>query len=142
MRVKMNLKGINWVKRTLADGSIKEYAYLGRGVGAMRLEGGRDSPEEIERLIGSYQRAKAEHRPTNANTLKGIITAYMQSPDTKLSPRTPQQISPITGIASTLSSASSRGIARTPTSSRLERSSCSKRPEGEQILQNELQNAE
>jgi hypothetical protein len=97
MRVKMNLKGINWVKRTLADGSIKEYAYLGRGVGAMRLEGGRDSPEEIERLIGSYQRAKAEHRPTNANTLKGIITAYMQSPDTKLSPRTPQQISPITG---------------------------------------------
>jgi integrase len=89
MRVRLNLKGINFVRRTLADSSIKEYAYLGRGLGATRLEGGRGSPEEVERLIASYQRAKTEHRSTNPSTLKAIITAYMQSPAfAKLSPRT------------------------------------------------------
>lgn len=80
MRVRLKLKGINWVKATLGDGTVKEYAYLGRGRGAIRLEGGRDSPEEIELLIASYNRAKSERRKADPTTFKSIIADYMASP--------------------------------------------------------------
>jgi integrase len=86
--MRVRLKGINWVRRTLADGTRKEYPYLGRGRGAVRLEGGRNSPEQVEALIASYNRARSERRKPDANTLKGIITAYMLSPAfTGLRPR-------------------------------------------------------
>jgi integrase len=80
MRVRLRLRGVNWVKATLADGTVKSYPYLGRGRGAIRLEGGRDSPEEIELLIASYNRAKSERRRADPNTFKGIIAEFMKSP--------------------------------------------------------------
>jgi len=90
VRIRLKLKGINWVKATLGDGTIKEYAYLGRGRGAIRLEGGHESPEAVELLIASYNQAKAERRGrANPNTFKAIITAFMQAPAfTKLRERT------------------------------------------------------
>jgi integrase len=78
--MRVDLKGINWIKRRLADGTVKVYPYLGRGRGAVRLEGGRDSPEEVARLIVSYDRAKSERRKRHQDTFKGIIAAYMSSP--------------------------------------------------------------
>ncbi|MGH6866083.1 MAG: tyrosine-type recombinase/integrase [Methyloceanibacter sp.] len=88
MRVRP-LKGINWVPATLADGTRKEYPYLGRGRGAIRLEGGRDTPEAVELLIASHNRAKGMRRKPDPNILKSIITAFMLSPAfTKLRDRT------------------------------------------------------
>jgi integrase len=78
--VRLRLKGINWVRRKLADGTIKEYPYLGRGRGAVPLEGGRDSEEARQRLVASYIQARKRYREREPNTLKGIITAYMLSP--------------------------------------------------------------
>lgn len=50
MAVRLRLKGIKWVRRELADGTVKEYAYLGRGKklygskgGAIAKKRGKDS---------------------------------------------------------------------------------------------------
>jgi integrase len=88
--MRIRLKGINWIKGTLADGSVREYPYLGRGRGAFRLEGGRGGLEEIGRLIASYNRAKAEGRQPDSTTFKSIVTAFMLSPafTKQLRPRT------------------------------------------------------
>jgi integrase len=89
MRVRLRLKGVNPVRRKLADGTVKLYPYYGRGRGAIRLEGGWDSPEDFALLVVSYNRAKAERRKGDPEIFKGIITAFMLSPAfTKLRERT------------------------------------------------------
>jgi integrase len=88
--VRVRLRGINWIKVKRADGTEKEYAYFGRGRGAIRLEGGRDGPEAVEQLMASYSRAKAAGR-TGADpaSFKAIITGFMRSPAfTRLRERT------------------------------------------------------
>jgi hypothetical protein len=74
---KFTLPGLNWSPSR--DGK-SEYAYRGRGRGAIKLEGGRDSPEQIELLIASYHRAKAERPKADPKTFKSIVAEYMASP--------------------------------------------------------------
>jgi hypothetical protein len=82
----VRLKGINWTTKKLADGTVKEYAYLGRGRGAIPLKGERGSDE----LIASLGEALARKRTPPQNVLSALIGKFEQSAEftKKLAPRT------------------------------------------------------
>jgi integrase len=71
----VRLRGINRVTKVLADGSVKTFHYLGRGKGAIRLEGEPGSPE----FIHSYHQANEHKIAPVAGTLQSVLTAYQQS---------------------------------------------------------------
>lgn len=73
MRVK--LKGINKVRKKLADGSFVTYFYAWKG--GPRLEGQPGSPE----FHASYNAAVENRRPTHAGTMQSVLDTYEKSSD-------------------------------------------------------------
>jgi hypothetical protein len=63
------------VTKVLADGSRKTFHYLGRGKGAIRLEGEPGSAE----FFASYQQAKERKIAPYVGTLKSVLARYQQS---------------------------------------------------------------
>lgn len=81
--MRVRLKGINKVRKKLADGSFVTYHYAWKG--GPRLEGAPGSPE----FHASYNAAVEGRRLTPAGTLRAILDAYEASSDyTSLAPRT------------------------------------------------------
>lgn len=83
--VRVNLKGINRVRKRLADGSIVTHYYAWRGRGAPRLTGEPGSPE----FIASYNAAHATRPEHHRGTLQVLLNDYQASPYfTEKAPRT------------------------------------------------------
>lgn len=81
--MRVRLKGINKVRKKLADGSFVTYHYAWKG--GPRLEGVPGSPE----FHASYNAAVEGRRLTPAGTLRAILDAYEGSSDfAALAPRT------------------------------------------------------
>ena len=75
-QVRVNLKGVNKVRKRLADGSTVTHYYAWRGKGAPRLEGQPGSPE----FIASYHAAHQTRPQGHEGTLQALLTAYQASP--------------------------------------------------------------
>lgn len=75
--MRLRLRGINWVRKKLRDGSTAEYFYAWRG--GPRLSGKPGSAD----FIDSYNRAVAERHPQRTDTLLGLLNAYQASEDFK-----------------------------------------------------------
>lgn len=71
----VRLKGLNRVKARLSSGKAVEYWYAWKG--GPRLEGKPGSPE----FVASYNRAVADRRAPDANTLSGLVAQYRASPE-------------------------------------------------------------
>jgi len=72
--VRVDLKGLHIVRKKLADGSFKEYAYAWRGGPA--VEGSQGSPE----FMASFAAASAKHMPDrHAGTFVSLVRLYVQS---------------------------------------------------------------
>lgn len=74
--VRVRLKGINKVRKRLADGSTVTHYYAWRGRGAPRLEGEPGSPE----FIASYHAAHSVRPDHHKGTLQALLNAYQASP--------------------------------------------------------------
>jgi integrase len=72
--MRVRLKGINRIRKQLADGSIKTYYFAWRGKGAPQLAGEPGSPE----FIASYNEAVAGRKPPSKATLSSLL-AYFQT---------------------------------------------------------------
>jgi integrase len=73
------LKGINKVRKRLADGSFTLHYYLGRGKGAVKLDGKPGSPE----FMASYNAALTQIKIAPTGNLKGLLRAYEVSAEYK-----------------------------------------------------------
>jgi hypothetical protein len=73
--MRTRLKGINTVRKLLADGSAVNYYYLGKG--GPRLHGKPGSPE----FMASYNEAIASKTPPQRGTLLSILNSYQASED-------------------------------------------------------------
>ena len=81
--MRVPLKGINRVRKKLADGTTVTYFYAWKG--GPRLEGTPGSPE----FHASYNRAVESRRPAVSGTVQAILDAYQASSDfDALAPRT------------------------------------------------------
>lgn len=86
---RVNLKGINRVRKKLADGSIREHHYVGRGKGAVKFW---DSASSV--TIGSPEYVEAFTKASRLGTpaqgkFRSVILHFMDSQDfTALAPRT------------------------------------------------------
>lgn len=81
--MRIRLKGLNRVKKRLADGSQVTYYYAWKG--GPRLEGTPGSPE----FVASYNQAVATRRSEPNSNLSALIAAYRTSPQfLGLAPRT------------------------------------------------------
>jgi len=74
--VRVRLKGINKVRKRLADGSTVTHYYAWRGKAAPRLEGEPGSPE----FIASYNAAHEARPQVHAGTLQALLNGYQASP--------------------------------------------------------------
>jgi integrase len=76
MKVAMvDLPGLAWTTKRLADGTRCRYCYAWRG--GPRLFGEPDTPE----FVASYHAAHASRKAIPRDTLKAVIVAYRASPD-------------------------------------------------------------
>lgn len=75
--MRVRLKGINKVRKKLADGSFVTYHYAWKG--GPRLEGSPGSPE----FHASYNAAVEAKRPTQAGALQSVLDAFEDSSDFK-----------------------------------------------------------
>jgi hypothetical protein len=73
--MRIRLKGINSVKKTLGDGSVETYYYAWKG--GPRLQGNPGSPE----FIASYNEAVARKVVSPSGTLLSLLQQYQASPD-------------------------------------------------------------
>jgi integrase len=73
--VKIDFKHIHTVKWRLADGTIKTYYRLGRGKGAITLDGKPGTPE----FLASYQEATAKRKLDNERTTDTLLDDYVDS---------------------------------------------------------------
>jgi GAF domain-containing protein len=73
--VRIRLKGINVVRKRLADGSVRAYHYAWKGGPALRGEPG--TPE----FIASYNEAAARKVTPPRGTLLSVLNAYQGSED-------------------------------------------------------------
>lgn len=81
--MRVRLKGINKVRKKLADGSFVTYYYAWKG--GPRLEGSPGSPE----FHASYNAAVENRRPTHAGSMQSILDAFEGSSDFgSLAPKT------------------------------------------------------
>jgi integrase len=81
--MRVNLKGVNQVRKVLADGSVRTYFYAGKG--GPRLPGKPGDPEFVE----AYQAALRSKAEPSANILQSILNSYQESPKfLDLAPRT------------------------------------------------------
>ena len=81
--MKNEFKGVNRVRKTLADGSTQFYYYAWKG--GPRLPGNPRDPE----FKAAYHEAMARKYQQKAGTLQGILNAFQQSTDWEdLAPRT------------------------------------------------------
>lgn len=71
--MRVNLKGVHKVKRTLADGTVKYYYYAWRGGPALEGEPG------TAEFIASFNAAKASRRKPDAAVLHSIVAKYQNS---------------------------------------------------------------
>ena len=71
----VRLKGLNRVKKTLKDGTVRVHWYAWKG--GPKLEGQPGSPE----FIASYNRAVEQRRTPRNDTLAGLVTAYKAAPE-------------------------------------------------------------
>lgn len=71
----VRLKGLNRVKKTLKDGTVRIHWYAWKG--GPKLEGQPGTPE----FIASYNRAVEQRRAPRNDTLAGLVTAYKDSPE-------------------------------------------------------------
>jgi hypothetical protein len=80
------LPRVNPVRKRLADGTIKEYRYLGRAKGAVPL-----CTDDADALIASYSEAQARKitPPAGVRVLSDLVRMFESSTDftVKLSPR-------------------------------------------------------
>jgi integrase len=72
--MRIRLRGVNRVRKQLADGSWKIFYYAWRGKGAPQLAGEPGSPE----FVASYNAAVAARKPASNKTLAGLL-AYFQT---------------------------------------------------------------
>lgn len=75
--MRVRLKGINKVRKRLADGTAKTFYYAWRGKGAPLLVGKPGTPE----FIAIYNEAVRQKVPTPNGKLLFILNAYQQSQD-------------------------------------------------------------
>ncbi|UFS64360.1 tyrosine-type recombinase/integrase [Paracoccus denitrificans] len=86
---RVNLKGINKVRKKLADGTVREHHYVGRGKGAVKFW---DSASGI--VIGSPEYVEAFTKASKAGSrahgkFRSVILRFMESQEfTSLAPRT------------------------------------------------------
>jgi integrase len=81
--MRVRLKGINSVRKTLADGSVTEYFYAWKG--GPRLNGRPGTPE----FIASYQAAVSQKISSPASNMSWLLDCFRDSHDfEKLAPRT------------------------------------------------------
>ena len=71
--MRVRLKGVNVVRKTLADGSAITYHYAWKG--GPRLDGAPGSPE----FLASYERAIRQKRQPKAGTMARILGAFQES---------------------------------------------------------------
>jgi integrase len=76
----VDLPGLAWTTKRLADGTRRTYYYAWRG--GPPLIGTPDTPE----FVASYHAAHASRRSAPPDTLMAVITAYKASPDFKTRP--------------------------------------------------------
>lgn len=69
------IKGLNKVRKRLADGSVRDFWYAWKGGPALRGEPG--SPE----FFASYEEARAAVRRSSDETLSGLVRRYRGSPE-------------------------------------------------------------
>ena len=72
--VRMHLKGVNTVRKRLADGTVRKY-YYHRSTGK-RINGEPGTPE----FVASYAEA-AKREPTNSRTFLSLIEGFLGSPE-------------------------------------------------------------
>lgn len=72
---RVQLKGLNQITKTRADGSRVTYWYAWKG--GPRLPGKPGSPE----FMAAYNAAVAERRAPKGDTLKSLVSLYRQSPE-------------------------------------------------------------
>lgn len=86
---RVNLKGIHKIRKRLADGSVREHHYAGRGKGAVKF---RDSGSGIPIGSPDYVAAFAPASPKGAaaqGKFRSVILAFLDSSDFQnLAPRT------------------------------------------------------
>lgn len=81
--MRVRLKGLNTVRKRLADGTTRTYTYLGKG--GPRVPGEPGSPQ----FMAAYAEATSKKATAAADRLQSIIDAYQQSRKfNDLSPRT------------------------------------------------------
>lgn len=86
---RVNLKGINRVRKQLADGTMREHHYAGRGKGAMKFWDSASgisvgSPEYVE----AFTKASRSSAPAQGK-FRSVILQFLESQDfTGLAPRT------------------------------------------------------
>ena len=73
--MRVRLKGINPVRKQLADGTIKPYWYAWKGKGAPLLRGEPGSPEFVQ----SYNEAIASRKPASDKTLQSLIDYFQKT---------------------------------------------------------------
>jgi hypothetical protein len=73
--MRVPLKGINPVRKRLADGTVKMFYYAWRGKDAPRLQGEPGTPE----FHASYNAAVATKVAPVPGTLRSVLTAYQAS---------------------------------------------------------------
>lgn len=86
---RINLKGINKTKKRLADGSVREYHYVGRGKGAVKFW---DSDSGIRigspDYVAAFTAASTNHTPAKGK-FRSVILRFMDSQDfSRLASRT------------------------------------------------------
>ena len=72
----VKLKGLNRVKKRLADGTVEEYYYRGKGKGSVRIYGKPGSPE----FLANYYAAAGASRRAPEGQFRSLIDKYVASP--------------------------------------------------------------
>ncbi|MDS9467320.1 tyrosine-type recombinase/integrase [Paracoccus sp. MBLB3053] len=89
MMTRVNLKGINRVRKKLADGTVREHHYVGRGKGAVKFW---DSASEIKigspEYVAAFSRVESSGSPAQGK-FRSLILRFLDSQDfSGLAPRT------------------------------------------------------
>ena len=86
---RVNLKGINKVKKRLADGTVREHHYVGRGKGALKFwDSASGVPLGSAGYIAAFSAAQQTRTPA-AGKFRSVIIRFLESQDfAGLAPRT------------------------------------------------------
>ncbi|MTH76342.1 tyrosine-type recombinase/integrase [Paracoccus aestuariivivens] len=86
---RVNLKGINRVRKKLADGTVREHHYVGRGKGAVKFwDSASDDKIGSPEYVAAFSRSAKDGSPARGK-FRSVILRFLDSQDfTKLAPRT------------------------------------------------------